>query len=136
MERFFPPYYNSRRPEPSGLPTTLTYGGVYFNVTLSSKDLGGDLTNLKNTTVVVIRQGFSTHAMVCSLYCLSDRSLMLYSSVRVWANDSYSWITRTPEIRTEAVPSTLASYPRTPPSLCQVPHVRSAAHGTFFVCAC
>lgn len=64
VERFFPSYYNQRRPQPSGLPTQLTYGGGYFNVSLSSTDLGGDMTSLKNSTVVVIRQGFSTHAMV------------------------------------------------------------------------
>lgn len=64
VERFFPSYYNQRRPQPSGLPTQLTYGGGYFNVSLSSTDLAGDATMLKNTTVVVIRQGFSTHAIV------------------------------------------------------------------------
>ncbi|KAF8530384.1 glyoxal oxidase [Hysterangium stoloniferum] len=63
VERFFPLYYNKRRPEPGGLPTQLTYGGAYFNVTLSSTDLSGDVSNLKNTKVVVIRQGFTTHAM-------------------------------------------------------------------------
>ncbi|KAF8491027.1 glyoxal oxidase [Gautieria morchelliformis] len=63
VERFFPSYYNQRRPQPSGLPTQLTYGGAYFNVSLSSTDLGGSTANLKNTTVVVIRQGFSTHAI-------------------------------------------------------------------------
>jgi len=63
VERFFPSYYNKQRPEPGGLPTQLTYGGAYFNVTLSATDLSGDVSNLKNTTVVVIRQGFSTHGL-------------------------------------------------------------------------
>ncbi|KAF8587998.1 copper radical oxidase [Ramaria rubella] len=63
VERFFPSYYNQRRPQPSGLPSQLSYGGGYFNVSLSATDLGSNAGNLNNTTVVVIRQGFSTHAI-------------------------------------------------------------------------
>ncbi|KIJ49410.1 copper radical oxidase [Sphaerobolus stellatus SS14] len=63
VEHFYPWYYNERRPEPVGLPTTLSYGGSYFNVTLTAQDLGGNEQSLKNTTVIVIRQGFSTHAL-------------------------------------------------------------------------
>lgn len=63
VERFYPSYFNERRPQPQGLPSSLSYGGPYFNVTLSSDDLGGSVSNVKNTTVVVIRTGFSTHAL-------------------------------------------------------------------------
>lgn len=62
-ERFYPEYYNQRRPQPQGLPTVLGYGGPYFNVTLSSDDLSGNVANAVNTSVVVIRTGFVTHAM-------------------------------------------------------------------------
>src|ERR1700685_421691 len=30
VETFYPSYYNERRPEPQGLPNTLSYGGGYF----------------------------------------------------------------------------------------------------------
>jgi hypothetical protein len=63
VERFYPLYYNKRRPEPQGLPTKLTYGGQYFDVQLSSQDLSGNPANLKSTKVVVIKTGFSTHAI-------------------------------------------------------------------------
>lgn len=63
VERFYPSYFNERRPQPQGLPTTLAYGGPYFNVTLSKDDLSGSTDNLKSTTVIVIRPGFSTHAL-------------------------------------------------------------------------
>lgn len=63
LERFYPSYYNERRPQPQGLPSQLGYGGPYFNVTLSNDDLFGDSSNAANTTVVVMRTGFVTHAM-------------------------------------------------------------------------
>jgi len=63
-ERFFPDYYSERRPEPVGFPQNLTYGGAYFNISLSSDDLGSNpQASLENTTVVVMRFGFSTHAV-------------------------------------------------------------------------
>ena len=63
-ERFYPSYYNQRRPEPKGLLSVLSYGGQPFDVSLDSDDLFGDINNVGKTTVVVIRPGFSTHAMV------------------------------------------------------------------------
>lgn len=63
-ERFFPLYYNKRRPQPIGLIRQLSYGGSAFHVTLDSNDLFGDLANVKTASVVIIRPGFSTHAMV------------------------------------------------------------------------
>lgn len=64
VEKFYPWYYNEPRPEPQGLPSSLSYGGPYFNVSLSSESLNGQTNSLENTTVVVIRPGFSTHALV------------------------------------------------------------------------
>ncbi|EJU01093.1 copper radical oxidase [Dacryopinax primogenitus] len=60
-ERFYPLYYSSRRPEPVGLPSTLSYGGPPFDVQLSAQDLAS--TSISNCTVAVMRTGFSTHAM-------------------------------------------------------------------------
>lgn len=62
VERFYPDFYTATRPQPTGLPTSLSYGGSYFDVQLSSSDVG-PLSNLDNTKVVLIRPGFSTHAM-------------------------------------------------------------------------
>ncbi|GAA5955092.1 hypothetical protein JCM21900_001609 [Sporobolomyces salmonicolor] len=62
VERFYPDYYTSPRPQPTGLPTNISYGGPYFDVNLSSSDVG-KVANLDNTRVVIIRPGFSTHAM-------------------------------------------------------------------------
>jgi hypothetical protein len=64
VERFYPLYYSERRPQPSGLLSQLSYGGKYFNVTLSSDDLSGNNTMVSTAKVVVIRPGFSTHALV------------------------------------------------------------------------
>ncbi|KAG5335700.1 hypothetical protein C0989_000621 [Termitomyces sp. Mn162] len=62
-ERFYPSYYNSRRPQPIGILSQLSYGGPSFTISLNSDDLFGNVDNVKNTTVIVIRPGFSTHAM-------------------------------------------------------------------------
>ncbi|KAF8627795.1 hypothetical protein AX15_004221 [Amanita polypyramis BW_CC] len=62
-ERFYPPYYSQRRPQPVGIPSRLSYGGPSFDITLNSDDLFGDVQNLKTATVVIIRPGFSTHAI-------------------------------------------------------------------------
>jgi len=42
-----------------------------FDVTLGSDDLFGDFKNVEDATVVVLRPGFSTHAMVRPLALLS-----------------------------------------------------------------
>ncbi|KAG9114241.1 hypothetical protein FRC07_007679 [Ceratobasidium sp. 392] len=63
VERFYPSYYSERRPEPNGLLSQLGYGGNYFNVTLSNDDLFGNVSMIATAKVVLIRPGFSTHAM-------------------------------------------------------------------------
>jgi hypothetical protein len=63
-ELFYPSYYNERRPEPDGLLSRLSYGGPFFNVTLSSDDLFGDVRNAQTAQVIILRFGFSTHAIV------------------------------------------------------------------------
>lgn len=63
-ELFFPSYYFERRPQPNGLLSQLSYGGEYFNVTLSSEDMNGDAaTNAPLTKAVLIRTGYSTHGI-------------------------------------------------------------------------
>jgi hypothetical protein len=63
-ELFYPSYFNERRPQPQGILAQLSYGGPYFNISLDSTDLSGDVNNANLTKVVIIRPGFSTHAMV------------------------------------------------------------------------
>ena len=67
-EILYPLYYNQRRPQPKGLLAQYTYGGPYFNVQLNSDDFFGNVQNVQNTSVVIIRTGFSTHAMVGHLF--------------------------------------------------------------------
>ncbi|KAF8198084.1 glyoxal oxidase [Pholiota molesta] len=62
-ELFYPSYFNERRPQPQGILAQLSYGGPYFNISLDSTDLSGDVNNANLTKVVIIRPGFSTHAM-------------------------------------------------------------------------
>ena len=50
------------KPVPTGLPTRLSYGGAYFNVTLPASTFS-DLSQMNTTTFVLSRTGFSTHAM-------------------------------------------------------------------------
>jgi hypothetical protein len=80
-EIFYPWYYNQHRPEPQGLPTNLTYGGGYFNVSLSLSDLDNVASNINNTNAIVIRTGYSTHA-----FNMGQRVLKLRTSYTV-AND-------------------------------------------------
>jgi len=95
LERFFPPYFSAPiRPAPQGVPKTLSYGGDYFNITLpagaypssDAKELGPVADTIK---VVVIRGGFTTHAMNMGQRYLelrtsytvnSDRSIVLHVS--------------------------------------------------------
>jgi hypothetical protein len=77
-EIFFPWYYNQHRPEPQGLPANLTYGGGYFNVSLTLNDLDNNASNINNTNAVVIRTGYSTHA-----FNMGQRVLKLRTSYNV-----------------------------------------------------
>ena len=64
-EYFYPPYFNAKtRPAPQNVPTTLSYGGNPFDITVPSSSYTGNADDAAgNTTVWVIRPGFSTHAM-------------------------------------------------------------------------
>ena len=63
VETFYPDYYDNARPNVTGLPTTLGYGGSYFNLTLSSDALNNNISNIDTVKVIVLRTGYSTHAM-------------------------------------------------------------------------
>ncbi|KAJ6584865.1 glyoxal oxidase N-terminus-domain-containing protein [Mycena capillaripes] len=64
-EIFYPPYFaTTTRPVPSGIPSKITYGGSSFDVTLPSSSYSGTgNAAAANTTVVLLRPGWTTHAM-------------------------------------------------------------------------
>ena len=64
-EYFYPPYFSAKtRPVPQNIPTTLSYGGNPFDITIPQASYTGSANDAaKNTTVWLIRQGFTTHAM-------------------------------------------------------------------------
>jgi len=62
VERFYPDFFNATRPQPTSLPSKLSYGGAYFDVHLDAASVGS-ASNLDNTKVTIVRPGFSTHAM-------------------------------------------------------------------------
>ncbi|CCO32449.1 Galactose oxidase Short=GAO [Rhizoctonia solani AG-1 IB] len=80
-ERFYPPYFANiaNRPVPEGLPDTLSYGGAAFQVYLPVGTYVGDPNEAAGSArVVLIRPGFSTHAMN-----MGQRLLQLNSSFEV-----------------------------------------------------
>ena len=62
---FYPPYFSaSVRPDPQGVPKTLSYGGDYFNLTIPATSYSGNANSAADvTTVTIHRSGFTTHAM-------------------------------------------------------------------------
>ena len=85
-EIFYPPYFSaSVRPKPTGIPSTLTYGGSYFNITVPSTSYTGSANAAaSNTTVVLTRGGFTTHAMN-----MGQRFLQLNNTYTVNSDGSY-----------------------------------------------
>ncbi|KIK26234.1 glyoxal oxidase [Pisolithus microcarpus 441] len=86
-EIFYPPYFSSSvRPQVSGVPSTLSYGGNYFDLNVSSSSYTGVTANqaAANTTVVLSRGGFSTHAMN-----MGQRHLQLNNTYTVNDDGSY-----------------------------------------------
>ncbi|THH04913.1 hypothetical protein EW145_g5177 [Phellinidium pouzarii] len=83
-EIFYPPYFNSTRPIPSGVPSNLTYGGNYFNISVPASSYSGSANDAAaNTTVWVMRQGFTTHGMN-----MGQRALALNNTYTVNADGS------------------------------------------------
>ncbi|KAJ8082465.1 hypothetical protein PM082_008320 [Marasmius tenuissimus] len=64
-EVFYPPYFSaSVRPQPSGIPNTLTYGGKPFDITIPASSYSGKANDAAaKTTVAVVRAGWTTHSM-------------------------------------------------------------------------
>ena len=64
-EYFYPPYFSaSTRPVPQNIPNTLSYGGNYFDIIVPPTSYSGAANDAAdNTTIWLIRPGFTTHAM-------------------------------------------------------------------------
>ena len=79
VEKWYPPYYFKTRPVPAGLPSYILYGGKTWNFTMDA-DFMGSSANYKaeHTQIMVIRPGFSTHAMN-----MGQRSLQLQHTYTV-----------------------------------------------------
>ena len=81
-EIFYPPYFNKTKPTISGVPSQLGYGGTPFDITFDSSSYTGNANNVANeTTVVLIRPGFSTHAM-----SMGQRMMQLNNTYTVYDN--------------------------------------------------
>lgn len=57
VERWYPDFYNQDRPSAKGLPNQFHYGGKGFTISLNNAN------EANNAKVVLVRTGFSTHAM-------------------------------------------------------------------------
>lgn len=78
-EIFYPSYYTSNRPVPSGVPTTLSYGGNPFDITVPGSSYSGSANDAAaSAKIMVIRPGFTTHGMN-----MGQRSLQLNNTFTV-----------------------------------------------------
>jgi hypothetical protein len=84
-EYFYPPYFSATtRPVPQNIPTTLSYGGNYFDITVPSTSYSGAGNDAAaNTSVWLIRPGFTTHAMN-----MGQRIMQLNNTYTVQSNGS------------------------------------------------
>jgi len=79
VEIFYPSYFSSTRPVPTGIPQTLSYGGNPFDITISASSYSGSSnTAAENTKIMVMRPGWTTHAMN-----MGQRSLQLNNTYTV-----------------------------------------------------
>ncbi|GAA5839666.1 hypothetical protein JCM9279_005134 [Rhodotorula babjevae] len=62
VERFYPSYFDAPRPEPTGLPSTISFGGAPFDLILPASSLG-DVNLDSDISIMLMRFGFSTHVM-------------------------------------------------------------------------
>lgn len=88
LEQWYPPYYFEQRPPVNGVPKVIGYGGPSFNVTVPASFMGKAANDMANSTkIMVIRPGFSTHAMN-----MGQRSLQLDNSYEVLDNGDVNFI--------------------------------------------
>ncbi|KAF7797924.1 hypothetical protein EIP86_009131 [Pleurotus ostreatoroseus] len=85
-EIWYPPYFSAPvRPVPSGMPNNISYGGPSFDVTIPASSYTGDANAAAaNTTVMLMRPGFTTHAMN-----MNQRALQLNNTYTVNQDGSF-----------------------------------------------
>lgn len=85
-EIFYPSYFSAAtRPQPQGVPTSLTYGGQYFNISVPSSSYSGSANDAaSNSSVWLMRPGFTTHAMN-----MGQRAVQLNTSYTVNSDGSF-----------------------------------------------
>jgi len=85
VEYFYPSYFSApTRPQATGIPPTLSYGGNSFDVSIPPSSYSGSANDAAaNTTVVAIRPGFTTHGMN-----MGQRSLQLNNTYTVNSDGS------------------------------------------------
>jgi Domain of unknown function (DUF1929) len=83
VEYFYPPYFSAKtRPVPQNIPTTLSHGGNYFDIVIPPTSYSGAANDAAdNTTIWLIRPGFTTHAMN-----MGQRILQLNNTYTVESN--------------------------------------------------
>ncbi|SCZ96460.1 BZ3500_MvSof-1268-A1-R1_Chr8-2g10207 [Microbotryum saponariae] len=72
-EKFYPSWYDMVRPEPSAIPSSLSYGGELFQFNLPASTFT-DAAGPDSIRVALIRTGFSTHAMNMGMKYIELRS--------------------------------------------------------------
>ncbi|PWZ00931.1 Glyoxaloxidase 2 [Testicularia cyperi] len=77
VERWYPEWYDQKRPSNSGLPRRFSYGGDSFTLSL------GSATDASKAKVVLIRTGFSTHGMNMGQRMIELRSVQQGSNLVV-----------------------------------------------------
>lgn len=84
-EVFYPPYFSATtRPQPSGIPSTLSYGGNSFDITLPASSYSGSANDAADSAIIaVIRPGWTTHAMT-----MGQRFLQLNNTYTVNSDGS------------------------------------------------
>lgn len=92
-EIFYPPYFSATtRPNPSGIPQTLGYGGDPFDIKIPSNSYSGESNKAAEEAIVaVIRPGWTTHGMN-----MGQRFLQLQHSYTV--NDDGSLVLHTAQM--------------------------------------
>ncbi|TDL19044.1 DUF1929-domain-containing protein [Rickenella mellea] len=84
-EIFYPSYFAaSTRPAPQGIPQTLSYGGASFDIKIPATSYSGPANAAAESTMVMLmRPGFTTHAMN-----MGQRSLQLNNTYTVNSDGS------------------------------------------------
>lgn len=90
-EIFYPSYFSAgTRPQPSGIPSTLSYGGAPFDITVPASSYSGSANTAGDSVIVsVVRPGWVTHGMSMNMRFLqlnntytvnNDGSLTIHTS--------------------------------------------------------